>query len=115
MIGLLLVMVHCKQAKKESEEATTEPVIEEVSEEVEVVKFKMQTRNVSAIPELVKYFKKLKLKNPIVVSPDLGGKDRAKEFARQLELAKAPRTSGFGAHSVVRVGSCAMLSPNTRS
>lgn len=46
--------------------------------------FKIPAKNVSAVPELVKFFKKLKLKNPLVVSPDLGGKNRAKEFARLL-------------------------------
>jgi ribose-phosphate pyrophosphokinase len=47
--------------------------------------FKMPTKNVSAVPELVKYFKKLRLKNPLVVSPDLGGKQRAKEFAKHFK------------------------------
>ncbi len=43
--------------------------------------FTIKSKNVTAIPDLVKYFKKLNLKDPIVVSPDQGGKDRAKEFA----------------------------------
>jgi len=43
--------------------------------------FKIPIKNVSAVSELVKYFKKLKLKDPLVVSPDLGGMIRAKEFA----------------------------------
>jgi len=46
--------------------------------------FSIKTKNVSAIPELVYYFKKLSLKNPLVVSPDQGGKERAKEFAKEL-------------------------------
>lgn len=46
--------------------------------------FKISAKNVSAVPELVKFFKKLKLKTPLVVSPDLGGKKRAKEFANIL-------------------------------
>jgi len=46
--------------------------------------FTIKTKNVSAIPELVRYFKKLSLKNPLVVSPDQGGKERAKEFAKEL-------------------------------
>ncbi|CAD6368650.1 Ribose-phosphate pyrophosphokinase [metagenome] len=46
--------------------------------------FKIKTKNVSAIPDLAKYISKLKLKNPLVVSPDKGGKDRAKEFAKIL-------------------------------
>ncbi|HEY5735466.1 MAG TPA: ribose-phosphate pyrophosphokinase [Nitrosopumilus sp.] len=46
--------------------------------------FTIKTKNVSAIPELARYFKKLSLKNPLVVSPDQGGKERAKEFAKEL-------------------------------
>jgi len=44
--------------------------------------FTIKTKNVSAIPDLVQYFKKLSLKNPLVISPDQGGKERTKEFAR---------------------------------
>ena len=46
--------------------------------------FKLKTKNVSAIPELVQYIMKLSLKNPLVVSPDQGGIQRAKEFAKEL-------------------------------
>ena len=46
--------------------------------------FKIPTVNVSAIPELAKYFKKLKIKKPLVVSPDTGGSSRAKKFASLL-------------------------------
>ena len=47
--------------------------------------FTIKSKNVTAIPDLVKYFKKLSLKNPLVVSPDQGGKERAKEFAKKFE------------------------------
>jgi len=47
--------------------------------------FTIKTKNVTAIPDLVQYFKKMSLKNPLVVSPDQGGKDRAKEFAKKFE------------------------------
>ena len=47
--------------------------------------FTIKSKNVTAIPDLVKYFKKLSLKNPLVVSPDQGGKNRAKEFAKKFE------------------------------
>ena len=47
--------------------------------------FKIPTKNISAIPELVRYFKKCKLKEPLVVSPDMGGAKRAKEFANLLK------------------------------
>ncbi|MDI1494939.1 MAG: Ribose-phosphate pyrophosphokinase [Cenarchaeum symbiont of Oopsacas minuta] len=40
--------------------------------------------NVSAIPILVARVKKMRLKNPLVVSPDMGGKNRAAEFAKIL-------------------------------
>jgi ribose-phosphate pyrophosphokinase len=46
--------------------------------------FKISKESVSAIPELAKYFKKLKLKNALVVSPDVGGALRAKKFASLL-------------------------------
>ena len=46
--------------------------------------FKIPKENVSAIPELAKYFKKMKLKNALVVSPDMGGALRAKKFASLL-------------------------------
>ena len=48
--------------------------------------FKIPKENVSAIPELAKYFKKLKLKNALVVSPDMGGALRAKKFASLLNI-----------------------------
>ncbi len=46
--------------------------------------FAIKTKNVTAIPDLVLHFKKLRLKNPLVVSPDQGGKERAKEFAKEF-------------------------------
>ena len=46
--------------------------------------FTIKSKNVTAIPDLVKYLKKLSLKNPLVVSPDQGGKERAQEFAREF-------------------------------
>ena len=46
--------------------------------------FKIKTKNISAIPDLVRYFKKMRLKEPLVVSPDQGGKERAAEFAKEL-------------------------------
>jgi len=46
--------------------------------------FKISKESISAIPELAKYFKKLKLKNALVVSPDMGGALRAKKFASLL-------------------------------
>ena len=48
--------------------------------------FKIPKENVSAIPEIAKYFKKMKLKNVLVVSPDIGGALRAKKFASLLNI-----------------------------
>ena len=48
--------------------------------------FTIKTKNLTAIPDLVKYFKKLRLKRPLVVSPDQGGKERAKEFAKEFDV-----------------------------
>jgi len=47
--------------------------------------FKIKSENISAISDLVSYFKKVNLKKPIVVSPDQGGKERAREFADKFE------------------------------
>ena len=41
--------------------------------------------NVSSIPLLAEYAGKMKIKRPLVVSPDAGGADRAKEFARLIK------------------------------
>ena len=46
----------------------------------------ISSENVSAISNLAAYIKKLKLKDPLVVSPDQGGKDRAAEFASFLKI-----------------------------
>jgi len=57
-------------------------IVVDIHSMIALKKFKISTKNISAIPELVKYFKRLRLRNPLVVSPDLGGTNRAKEFAR---------------------------------
>jgi ribose-phosphate pyrophosphokinase len=43
-------------------------------------------QNVSSVPLLANYASKMKLRNPIAVSPDAGGTSRAKEFARLLDI-----------------------------
>lgn len=48
--------------------------------------FTIKSKNVSAIPDLARYFKKMSLKNPLVVSPDQGGKERAREFAKEMGI-----------------------------
>ena len=46
---------------------------------------KISSENVSAMEGLVRYFQKMKLNDPLIVSPDLGGQERAKSFARLLK------------------------------
>ena len=60
----------------------TKVIVVDIHSKMALNHFKITAKNVSAVPELVKYFKKLKLKDPLVVSPDLGGIARARDFAR---------------------------------
>ena len=46
---------------------------------------KISSENVSAMEVLVKHFQKMRIKDPLVVSPDLGGQERAKKFANLLK------------------------------
>jgi len=62
-------------------------IVVDIHSKIALKQFKISAKNVSAVPELVKYFKKLKLKEPLVVSPDLGGTNRAKEFAKLFKTS----------------------------
>ena len=59
----------------------TKVIVVDIHSKMALNHFKIHATNVSAISELVKYFKKLRLKDPLVVSPDLGGIERARYFA----------------------------------
>ena len=61
-------------------------IVVDIHSKIALSQFKIASKNVSAVPELVKYFKKLRLENPLVVSPDLGGTARAKEFAKHFGI-----------------------------
>ncbi|MCH8973042.1 MAG: ribose-phosphate pyrophosphokinase [Thaumarchaeota archaeon] len=63
----------------------TKIIVVDIHSQTGLKYFKISAKNVSAVSELVKYFKKLKLRKPLVVSPDSGGKNRAKEFAKLLK------------------------------
>jgi len=56
-------------------------IVVDIHSKIALNLFKIPSKNISAVPQLVKYFKKLKLKDPLVISPDLGGTSRAKQFA----------------------------------
>ncbi|QMU54110.1 MAG: ribose-phosphate diphosphokinase [Nitrosopumilus sp.] len=59
-------------------------VVVDIHSKIGLKYFSIKTKNVSAIPELVQHIKKLNLKNPLVISPDQGGKERAEGFAKEL-------------------------------
>lgn len=62
-------------------------IVVDIHSKIALSKFKIRVQNISAVPDLVKYFKKSGLKNLLVVSPDKGGVERAKEFASQLGIS----------------------------
>ena len=59
-------------------------IVVDIHSSIGLKHFSIKTKNVTAIPDLVGFFKKLSLKNPLIVSPDQGGKERAKEFAKEF-------------------------------
>jgi ribose-phosphate pyrophosphokinase len=60
-------------------------IVVDIHSKIGLKHFKIKSENISAISDLVKYFKKINLRNPLVVSPDQGGKERAKEFASEFD------------------------------
>ena len=56
-------------------------VVVDIHSKIALIHFKIPKENISAIPELAKYFKRMKLTDALVVSPDMGGALRAKKFA----------------------------------
>ena len=62
----------------------TKIIVVDIHSKIALNQFESPSKNVSAIPQLVQHFKKLRLKKPLVVSPDLGGVTRAKEFAKNF-------------------------------
>ncbi|MEX0657198.1 MAG: ribose-phosphate diphosphokinase, partial [Nitrosopumilaceae archaeon] len=65
---------------------TSKIVVIDVHSKIALKHFKIPVESISAVPELVKYFRRLELKNPLIVSPDFGGIVRAKEFAKLLNV-----------------------------
>ena len=62
----------------------TRIIVVDIHSMIALNQFQIPAKNVSAIQELVKYFKRLKLRDPLVISPDMGGIQRARNFARLL-------------------------------
>ena len=57
----------------------------DIHSKIALKELKISSENVSAMDVLVKHFKKLKMKEPLVVSPDMGGQERAEKFANLLK------------------------------
>ena len=57
-------------------------IVVDIHSQMGLKHFDIPVKSVSAVTELVNHFKNLKLKDPLVVSPDLGGAARAEEFAK---------------------------------
>jgi ribose-phosphate pyrophosphokinase len=51
--------------------------------------FDIPVDNLFAAPVLLDYFKNKKFKNPVVISPDAGGVERARAFAKRLDASLA--------------------------
>ena len=64
----------------------TRIIVVDIHSMVALKHFQISTKNVTAIGELVKYFKKLHLRDPLVVSPDMGGIERARNFANLMGI-----------------------------
>ena len=60
-------------------------IVVDIHSKIGLKHFKIKSENISVISDLVKYFEKINLRNPLVVSPDQGGKERAKEFAHEFK------------------------------
>lgn len=62
----------------------TKLIVVDIHSNEELNFFKIPSENLSAVPLLANYFKKIKLRHPLIVSPDLFWKNKAKEFAKEL-------------------------------
>ena len=63
----------------------SEIIVADIHSKTGLDHFKIKSQNVTAMPELARHFKKMDLKDPLVVSPDQGGSARAAEFAKRLK------------------------------
>jgi ribose-phosphate pyrophosphokinase len=62
----------------------TKIIVVDIHSTIALQHLQIPAKNVSAIEELAKYFEKLSFNNPLVVSPDKGGIERAGNFAKLL-------------------------------
>ena len=64
---------------------TKKVIVVDIHSKLALKQLGISAENVSAVSNLANYTKKLRLKDPLVVSPDQGGKERASEFASALK------------------------------
>ena len=64
---------------------TKKVIVVDIHSKLALKQLGISAENVSAVSNLANYTKKLRLKDPLVVSPDQGGKERAGEFASALK------------------------------
>ena len=62
----------------------TKIIVVDIHSNTALKHLQIPAKNVSAVEELAKYFRKLSLNDPLVVSPDKGGIERASRFANLL-------------------------------
>jgi|TARA_B110000014_G_scaffold185682_1_gene134604 ribose-phosphate pyrophosphokinase len=60
-------------------------IVVDIHSKLALKQLRISSENVSAVSNLANYIKRLKLKDPLVVSPDEGGKERASKFANALK------------------------------
>ncbi|QLH09861.1 ribose-phosphate pyrophosphokinase [Candidatus Nitrosotenuis sp. DW1] len=57
----------------------------DIHSELAIKYFDVPIKNVSAVPKLASFFKKMKLRDPLIVAPDLFWAPQAKQFAKILD------------------------------
>ena len=61
-------------------------IVFDIHSNIALKHFKTPSENLTAVPLLANYFLNLKLKKPLIISPDEGGRNRAEKFAKIMKL-----------------------------
>jgi len=62
----------------------TKIIVVDIHSTIALEHLQIPAKNISAVEELARHFKKMSLVDPLVVSPDKGGVERARNFAKAL-------------------------------
>jgi ribose-phosphate pyrophosphokinase len=71
-------------AKMFKSAGATKVIVVDIHSIIALEHFAIPVKNISAVEELAKHFKKMSLQDPLVISPDKGGVERAQNFAKFL-------------------------------